>query len=71
MADDGRGHVLHIPAFLLSKDDGDKIKEALDTTDGGVIVRVSLDISNAENKVEYSLFYASPFDFVNWDLKSL
>jgi hypothetical protein len=69
MADDGNGHNVHIPAYFISKEDGDKIKATLNKTNDGVMIRASLDISNSENTVVYQLWYASPFDFVNWDLK--
>ena len=29
MIDDGRGHLVHIPAYLISKQDGDRVKEVL------------------------------------------
>jgi hypothetical protein len=29
MIDDGRGYLLHIPAYLVSKKDGNKMKEVI------------------------------------------
>jgi hypothetical protein len=69
MVDDGRGHNLHTPAYFISKKDGDLIKFSLSNSDDGVMVKASLDITNKDNTVVYELFYASPFDFIDWDIK--
>lgn len=69
MIDDGRGHLVHIPAYLISKADGDKFKTVLKTDN--IVVRSSLQISNTDNIVHYELWYASAFDFIDWDLKGM
>lgn len=67
MADDGTGHSLTIPSFIIKKVDGDLIKQYLN---GGefasdqtfVYMKGEIEIIHHDNRVEYELWYSSIFD---------
>ena len=65
-----KGDAIHIPSHLISKEDGDIIKEHIEKADD-VMILVSLDISNDRNEVYYEIWYAGPFDFLHFDLDAL
>ena len=69
MSDDGRGYQVHIPAYLISKEEADLIKETLALKEEhGVYVKASLTISNKDNNVVYELWSATAYDFIDWDI---
>lgn len=70
MGDDGNGHAIKIPSMIISKLDGDKIKETL--KDGkAVFIKASLDIYNPDNRVEYELWMSSFLDVEKWNVKDI
>jgi hypothetical protein len=68
MADDGSGHSVHIPSFIIRKQDGDHIKAAVKKNEVGkkdlpsVYIKGELLIERPDNRVEYELWYSSILD---------
>jgi hypothetical protein len=60
MADDGTGASINIPSFLISKKDGDKIKDAM--VNDHVYVKGEVEMVHPDNIVEYELWYSSILD---------
>lgn len=74
MADDGNGHSITIPSFIINKKDADKIKEYLkmnDTNSNNVVIKASLEIAHPSNKVEYEMFYSSVVDLEHYFIEDL
>lgn len=63
------GDLVHIPTYMISYSDGQRLVEAFPNYD--IMVRSSLEINHVENYVEYELFYTSPFEFDSLDLFEL
>jgi hypothetical protein len=66
MSDDGTGAGIKIPSMLISKKDGEKLKNFLLNSDKSDIVKASLTaefvMENPDNRVEWSLWYTSSND---------
>lgn len=61
MSDDGSGHSISIPSFIIRKQDAKKIIETIQ--DGiNVYVKAELEIVHPDNRVEYELWYSSILD---------
>ncbi len=67
MADDGSGHSINIPSYIVRKKEGDIIKQYAKKEDGAVYVKAELEIAHPDNRVEYELWYSSSLD-LNFDL---
>jgi len=68
MADDGTGHSINIPSFMIRKEDGEKIKDTLmgrGVNPQHVYVKAELEIAHPDNRVEYELWYSSILDVEN------
>jgi extracellular elastinolytic metalloproteinase len=57
MADDGSGHTINIPTFIIRKKDSDKLKDTLELG-SNVFLKAELDIAHPDNRVEYELWYS-------------
>jgi extracellular elastinolytic metalloproteinase len=63
MADDGTGHSVNIPSFIIRKKEGDLIKEEAAKKDKKTIyVKAELEMVHPDNRVEYELWYSSVLD---------
>lgn len=63
MADDGTGHSINIPSFILRKRDGNIIKDTvINNPTKNVYLKAELEISHPDNRVEYELWYSSILD---------
>lgn len=63
MADDGTGHSVNIPSFLIGKKEGDIIIDYIKRkTNSTVYVKAELEIVHPDNRVEYELWYSSALD---------
>lgn len=63
MADDGSGHSIHIPSFIIRKSSGEAIKQTLSGSEGlSVYIKGELHIARPDNRVEYDLWYSSILD---------
>ena len=67
MADDGTGHNINIPSFIIRKGDGDNIKSYLNngpssTEQQFVYIKGEIEIIHPANKVEYEIWYSSIYD---------
>lgn len=62
MADDGTGHSINIPSFIIRKKEGDIIKSFAREADKTVYVKAELEIAHPDNRVEYELWYSTSFD---------
>ena len=60
MADDGSGHSINIPSFIIPKKDADKIKEALTKT--SIYIKAECEMVHPDNRVEYELWYSTILD---------
>lgn len=60
MADDGSGISIHIPSFLISKKDGDLLKETMKNEK--VYAKGDIEMAHPDNRVEYELWYSSILD---------
>lgn len=65
-----KGEGLHIPTYLISYEDGEQIKKVINEEDD-IMIRVSLEIGNDDNEVEYDLWYAGAFDFIHHDINQI
>jgi hypothetical protein len=63
MADDGSGHDISIPSFLMFKQDADPIKEAL-AQDVMMQLSMTWSLPNPDDRVEYSL-WTTPTELVS------
>jgi hypothetical protein len=72
MADDGTGHSINIPSFIIRKKDADKIKKTFSgTVPQNVYIKADLEIVHPDNRVEYELWYSSILDMDYWRLFDL
>jgi RNase P/RNase MRP subunit p29 len=68
MSDDGTGHSVHIPSFIIRKSDGKIIKDHIKndpeniSSKQSVYVKGELLLARPDNRVEYELWYASILD---------
>lgn len=68
MADDGSGHSVHIPSFIIRKKAGEHLKDAVKRNEKGekttpnVYIKGELLIDRPDNRVEYELWYSSILD---------
>lgn len=66
MSDDGTGAGIRIPSMIISKKDGQILKNFLKTASAEVAAQASLSaefvMSNPDNTVEWSLWYTSSND---------
>ena len=67
MADDGTGHSVNIPSFMIRKKEGELIKASATDSSQTVYVKAELEIAHPDNRVEYELWYSSSLD-LNFDL---
>jgi hypothetical protein len=69
MTDDGTGHSINIPSFIIRKKDADMIKKTLARDDKNeVYIKAELEMSHPDNRVEYEFWYSSILDV---DFKNL
>jgi hypothetical protein len=63
MTDDGSGAGLRIPSMLVSKEDGDKLIDFMETASKkeleSVLLLANFDMTRPDNRVEYDLWYTS------------
>jgi len=63
MTDDGSGAGLRIPSMLVSKEDGDKLIDFMETASKkeleSVLLLANFDMTRQDNRVEYDLWYTS------------
>ena len=64
MADDGLGHTINIPSFMLRRDVGQAIKEYAVQADeeSPVVVKISIDVHVSETEAMVDLWYENPFE---------
>jgi len=65
MGDDGTGHDIKIPSYIINKNAADKIKSYLSknsTEESYIFIRSDIEIAHPDNIVEYELFYSSLID---------
>jgi hypothetical protein len=62
MTDDGSGHSVDIPSFIIRKREADLIKKALKSQDEGVYIKAAFEMTHPDNRVEYDLWYSSVLD---------
>ena len=61
MTDDGSGHSVSIPSFIVRKREADAIKKVLHNQDT-VYIKAQFEMSHPDNRVEYELWYSSILD---------
>ena len=63
MTDDGTGSGIRIPSMLISKKDGQKLLDFLETATpaekDSIAVTAIFDLSRPDNRVEYDIWYSS------------
>jgi ribosomal protein S4 len=63
MSDDGTGHSINIPSFIVKKKDADKIKKFLTGKDQQkVYIKAALEMVHPDNRVEYEFWYSTILD---------
>lgn len=63
MADDGTGHSINIPSFIIRKKDGNIIKDTIiNNPTKTVYLKAELEIIHPDNRVEYELWYSTLLD---------
>ena len=61
MSDDGSGHSINIPSFLIRKDAADAFK---DTYESGrpIVIKVEIETVQVNSTAHVDFWYSSPFD---------
>lgn len=63
MSDDGSGHSINIPSFIIRKKDADLIKKTLTKKDNpSVYIKAELEMVHPDNRVEYEFWYSTILD---------
>jgi hypothetical protein len=63
MSDDGTGHSINIPSFIIRKKESDMIKASLlKSKDQKVYIKAELELAHPDNRVEYEFWYSSILD---------
>ncbi len=63
MSDDGTGHSINIPSFIIRKKDGNIIKSfVINDPSQSVYMKAELEMVHPDNRVEYELWYSSVLD---------
>jgi hypothetical protein len=64
MTDDGSGHSITIPSFMISKTDADLIKQYLlgQKNKQSVYMKAEIEMVHPDNRVEYEYWYSSILD---------
>ena len=63
MSDDGTGHSINIPSFIIGKKESDLIKASLfKSKDQKVYIKAELELAHPDNRVEYEFWYSSILD---------
>ena len=72
MADDGTGHSINIPSFIIRKRDADAIKAhiAYDRNQS-IYIKAELEMAHPDNRVEYEFWYSTILDVDYWRLYDL
>ena len=70
MADDGSGHSINIPSFLISKYAAQAFKEKF-FEGAPIILKVEIDSAPENNVPEIDLWYSTPFDLFPKKLMNL
>ena len=72
MADDGTGHSINIPSFIIRKKDAKHIKDMLTGKNKQTVyVKANLEIVHPDNRVEYDFYYSSVLDIEYWRLADI
>ena len=61
MSDDGTGHSINIPSFIVRRKDADTIK-AVVLKGQKVFIKAGLEMVNPDNRVEYEFWYSTILD---------
>lgn len=61
MTDDGSGHSINIPSFIIRKKDATIIKATLKDNQK-VYIKAELEMAHPDNRVEYELWYSTIID---------
>jgi len=71
MSDDGSGHTIGIPSFLIPKKTGEALKEFSEEK-AQVILKIKIDLKHSEaDKANVSLWFADAFELKPYQAKSL
>lgn len=63
MSDDGTGHSINIPSFIIGKKESDLIKASLlKSKDQKVYIKAELEVAHPDNRVEYEFWYSTILD---------
>lgn len=68
MADDGTGHSINIPSFIIGKRNADTLKEYIKANNASVYLKVELEMAHPDNRVEYEFWYSTILDIEYWRL---
>jgi hypothetical protein len=67
MGDDGTGHSVNIPSFIIRKKEADIIKQyILANKNQTIYVRGDLEMAHPDNRVEYEFWYSTILDVEYW-----
>lgn len=62
MSDDGTGHSISIPSFIIRKQDADLIKKTILKKEQSVYLKAELEMVHPDNRVEYEFWYSTILD---------
>lgn len=66
MPNDGGGSSIRIPSVLISKDDGEKLIDFVETASkqdvGNIFLTAQFELRSPDNRVEYDVWYSSSND---------
>ena len=70
MSDDGSGHSINIPSFLLDKQTSDAFEDSYRNGEH-IIIQVKIETAHSANGATVDLWYSTPFDLSVRQLKDL
>ena len=70
MSDDGSGHTINIPSFMLQKQTADAFKQYLNNGHK-VLVKILIETATSDNVVTVDLWYSTEFDLTDQILTGL
>ena len=69
MADDGTGHSINIPSFIIRKKEADILRENLSNSrNSSIYLKAELEMVHPDNRVEYEFWYSTILDIEYWRL---
>ena len=70
MSDDGSGHSVNIPSFLIRKNTADAFRTSYENSER-VIIRINIETGEPDKTADVTLWYSTPLDLTTEQLEGL